>query len=317
MMGIAALHPCCACYDLAPDDPGAGRAACACHCSQRSRRYGGHGAKARLCPPYACFVSMSAMYFEILSPEPLNREADARRIIDLWANLAPEILPDRVGSHEPLKQAFSTDDLRALLVDWENHVLFKRVAKPKLQSSIFMQYGPHKKHSSWTISVNDVANLDIDGLQNLLERASMEFSADFAFLHRPMRCDLEIGLASRSITYLNSARSSVSLFVTTHLLRKYVPDIYWVTVFGQPYVKLFSRERLLSAPAYRVSELDNGSVLVQLTESLDERDGISGEYQARKNLVKDHLNSDAFFDLNKGADHRYQIPDFVWKEFIQ
>jgi hypothetical protein len=260
---------------------------------------------------------MKPIFFEILSPHPLSRQEDARNLIRLWAEVAPDILPDRVGTYEPIKREFSVDDLSELLAEWENHVLFRRVAKPKLHSSIFMQYGPHRKHSSWTISVDDPNGLSLSSLQKLLEQASTDFSADFAFLHSPMTCDIEIGLASGSIAYLNSAKSRISLFVTTHLLARYIPDIYWVTLFGQPYVRLFSRERLLSAPAYRVHELGNGSVLMQLTEFLDESAEALDSYQACKILVKDHLSSDAFFDLKKGANHKYRVPEFVWRELPQ
>jgi RHS repeat-associated protein len=260
------------------------------------------------------FLPMSSTFFEILSPLPLNREDDARRLISLWAEIAPNILPDRVGTHEPIKQKFSIVDLAGLLAGWEHQVLFKRVAEPKLHSSVFMQYGPHRRHSSWTISIDDRQNLNLLSMLNLLERASTEFSADLAFIHKPMKCDIEIGLASKSISYLSSAKNSISLFVTTHLLRKYIPDIYWVTVFGKSYVDLFSRERLLSAPVYRARELENGSILIQLTEFPSESIEEPNSYRTQKTLVKDHLNSDAFFDLKKGTDHKYSVPDFSWKE---
>jgi hypothetical protein len=257
---------------------------------------------------------MTSTFFEILSPLPLNRKEDARRLIGLWAEIAPNILPDRAGTHEPLKRRFSIADLGGLLDGWEYQVLFKRVSKPKLHSSVFMQYGPHRRHSSWTISIDDPQNLNLPSVLNLLNRASTEFSADFAFIHKPTKYDIETGLASSSISYLSTAKRSISLFVTTHLLKKYIPDIYWVTIFGKPYVDLFSRERLLSAPAYRVLELKNGSVLVQLTEFPgDSGEGPNG-YQNRKDLVKNHLSSDAFFDPNKGADHKYFVPEFSWRE---
>lgn len=257
---------------------------------------------------------MTATFFEILSPLPLNREEDARRLIGLWTEVAPDILPDRAGTHEPLNQKFSIADLSDLLAQWEYQVLFKRVAKPKLHSSVFMQYGPHRKHSSWAISIDDHQTPNYPSILSLLERASTEFSADFSYVHKPMKCDIEIGLASKSMSYLSVAKTSVSLFVTTHLLRKYVPDIYWATVFGKPYVDLFSRERLLSSPAHHVRELENGSILIQLTESLDESSEGLNRYQARKKLVKDHLNPEAFFDPNKGIEHKYSVPDFCWSE---
>jgi hypothetical protein len=225
---------------------------------------------------------MTSTFFEIWSPLPLNRKEDARRLIGLWAETAPNILPDRAGTHEPLKQRFSIADLGNLLEEWEYQVLFKRVSKPKLHSSVFMQYGPHGRHSSWTISIDDPQNLNLPSVLNLLNRASTEFSADFAFIHKPTKYDIEIGLASSSISYLSTAKSSISLFVTTHLLKKYIPDIYWVTMFGKPYVDLFSRERLLSAPAYSARELANGSISIQLTEFPSESDEGSDSYQARK-----------------------------------
>jgi hypothetical protein len=205
-----------------------------------------------------------------LSPLPLNREEDARRLISLWAETAPNTLPDRAGTHEPLRQ-FSLTDLAGLLAEWEYHVLFKKVAKPKLHSSVFMQHGPYRKHSAWTISIDDRQNLNLAGMLNLLERAAPEFSADFAFLQRPTKFGIEIGLASKSISYLTAAKKSLSLFVTTHHLKKYIPDMYWVTIFGKPYVDFFSRERLLSAPAYRVKELDDGSVLLRWRNSLTKK----------------------------------------------
>jgi hypothetical protein len=36
---------------------------------------------------------MTATFFEILSPLPLNREEDARRLISLWAETAPNTSP--------------------------------------------------------------------------------------------------------------------------------------------------------------------------------------------------------------------------------
>ncbi|MCC8963803.1 hypothetical protein H8A95_16150 [Bradyrhizobium sp. Pear76] len=255
---------------------------------------------------------MISTFFEILSPLPLNTEADARRLLGLWAEVAPNLLPDRAGTYEPLKQPFSITDTASLIARWEYQVLFKRVAKPKLQSSVFMQYGPHRQHSTWKISIDDGGHPNLLELLSLAERAATEFSADFGFVHRPTQNDLDIGLASSSIAYLSRAKSRVSLFVTTHLLKKYIPDIYWVTLFGKPYVDLFSRERLLSAPAYRVRELDNGSVLVQLTEHPVTSRELPKDYEARKKLVKEHLNPNAFFSVEKGLDFKYSAPDFRW-----
>jgi len=77
-------------------------------------------------------------------------------------------------------------------------------------------------------------------------------------------------------------------------------------------VELFSRERLLSCPAYRVKELDNGSIVVQLTPELKDIATEEAAFERVRQDARNHLGNDAFFDLAKGMDHRYRVPDFVW-----
>jgi hypothetical protein len=254
---------------------------------------------------------MTATIFEILSPLPLNREEDARRLIGLWARMAPGILPDRFGTYEPLKQKFSIGDIEGLLARWEYQVLFKRVVKPKLEASVFMQYGPHRKHSTWTISIKEKTD-SLLGLVDLLAGSAQEFCADFGFIHKPNDMDLDIGIASKSMSYLDVNKKNISLFITTHLLKVCIPDIYWITLFGKPYVNLFSRERLLSTPAYRVRELDGGAIMVQMTESIGDLQ--SSDYKSHKERIKEHLSRSAFFDLDRGGDYRYCAPEFKWLE---
>ncbi|NJL30059.1 MAG: hypothetical protein HC897_20275 [Thermoanaerobaculia bacterium] len=94
------------------------------------------------------------------------------------------------------------------------------------------------------------------------------------------------------------------------LLQQYLPDLYWLTIFGPPYVDLFGRERLLSAPAPIVEELPTGAILIQLSENmLDFRDRFE-EVDRVRQAVKAHLDSDAFFDPAKGKDHKYNVPVF-------
>jgi hypothetical protein len=43
-------------------------------------------------------------------------------------------------------------------------------------------------------------------------------------------------------------------------------DLYWINVFGPPYVKLFTREKLLQLPAYKTLEMPDGGIYLQLTQ---------------------------------------------------
>ncbi|MBB4372406.1 hypothetical protein GGD63_005214 [Bradyrhizobium sp. cir1] len=258
---------------------------------------------------------MTQLFFEILSPLPLTRRLDARKLFAVWRDAAPDTLPDRIGNHEPLRLDFSIADLETAFSIWEHHVLLKRVAKPKLTSSIFMQYGPHRKHSTWSISVSDRKHIDMRSMENLISASSVEFSADFGFIHSPNDFDIDVGLATESVAFLDTKRLRKSLFLTTHTIRKCLPDIYWITVFGKPYVDLFSRDRLLSAPAFQVQELGNGSILMKLFEDIGSCEDFA--YENRKKEVKRHISENAFFDLSKGTNYVYSTPKFLWGEVEQ
>lgn len=180
-----------------------------------------------------------------------------------------------------------------------------------------MQYGPHREHSIWTIGLKNAKDFEQPVFQQLLECAATTFSADFGFIHRITEGEIPRGLANQSIGFLDRAHTEKHLFLFTLLLNKCLPDIYWMTVFGRPYVELFSREQLLSCPAYRVKELDNGSVVVQLTPELKDITAEEAAFERVRQEARDHLNNDAFFDLAKGMDYRYRVPEFVWGPILQ
>jgi hypothetical protein len=77
-------------------------------------------------------------------------------------------------------------------------------------------------------------------------------------------------------------------------------------------VELFSRERLLSCPAHRIKELDNGAIVIQLTPELKDIAAEEAAFERVRQDARNHLNNDAFFDPAKGLDYQYQVPEFVW-----
>ena len=175
-----------------------------------------------------------------------------------------------------------------------------------------MQYGPHRDHSIWTIVLNKLKDFEQPPFSDLLERAACAFAADFGFIHRITNAEMSRGRANGTISFLDTAHTEKHLFLVTHDLNKYLPDIYWLTVFGRPYVQLFSRERLLSCPAYGVKELEDGSIVVQLTPELKDITSEEAAFERVRQEARNHLNNDAFFDLAKGLDYRYRVPEFVW-----
>jgi len=96
--------------------------------------------------------------------------------------------------------------------------------------------------------------------------------------------------------------------------RRYLPDVFWLQVFGPPYVDLIGKERMLSCPGFRVEEVAENKVLIQLTENITDVEEHFGAFQELREAVKQHLGRDLFFDVEKGRKATYRVPEFVMTE---
>lgn len=80
-------------------------------------------------------------------------------------------------------------------------------------------------------------------------------------------------------------------------LPRRLPDIPWISIYGPPYVSLFGRERLLTAPFKRVEEVNPGHIWAQASESVF--DVLPDD---AKVAIRRHLGNDAFMS---GGRWRY------------
>ncbi|WP_224448652.1 hypothetical protein [Haloprofundus salilacus] len=65
-----------------------------------------------------------------------------------------------------------------------------------------------------------------------------------------------------------------------------VNEIFWLNIFSEPLVEKFGRDRILSAPAWRVDELDTGTIVL-IAEDSPVRP--SKEWQGSRSKIADHL----------------------------
>ena len=259
---------------------------------------------------------MSRISFELMSPAPLDTMADAHKILDLWTQGSPSTFPTHVGGHEPVRQEFDNTRRADLKPLWRYMLLFKRFAKPRADGQVFMKFGPHRKHSMWTIASSSGASL-LDELATLLCSCPGVIPADFGFVDIPQEQDWDRAVQSRTTSGQRVGKPATWYsLVTSHHLWRSVPDLYWLTLFGKPYVELFSRERLLGVPAHKVTELDGGAVAITATPT-----PFDPSLREAKEAIKVHLGRDAFFYPAKepvfemfapiGDDgHVHRVPEF-------
>ena len=84
-------------------------------------------------------------------------------------------------------------------------------------------------------------------------------------------------------------------------------DIYWMNLFGPPYVEFFGEEKLLTAPCYRRERLPDGGFLILTSPSPLLHD--KPETKKLETALKDHLNNDAFFDRSN-PEKKLRAPRF-------
>lgn len=258
----------------------------------------------------------------VLSPLALTREPDFLDAIQIFCDLLPEIRPERWGWWEPLDRRFDCHDLKGFVPDGGRceTVYWQRRKRPKAEGSFDVRW--HSKspkvqdtHSKICFTV-ELGHVEQGSLVAYLKNASIRVEADLAFIDVLTPAYKEFAIESESAPYGDR------FMVVTHLLRHWLPDVFWGTVFGPPYVRLFGKECLMTAPAFIVEELGPETVYVQLTERISDAIEGSAKIQASRELFKQHLQSKAFFIPGQGYDRLqrgaigdvFEVPSFKLSE---
>jgi len=251
---------------------------------------------------------MQDLRIDILTPHHLLSHDDARTVLDLICNIYPDLAPEKYDWLEPIRKRFDPRQLDHIISQWNDIFLWKRT-HPRLEGGVFAGTSYRPIHALLSIDM-DAEQANVNGLTRFLCQAAERLEADFAFIHLLTQPEIDRGGPGSTISLSNPDTNSYSLSVTTHHLIKWLPDLYWATVFGKPYVDLFGRENLLAAPAPVVRELEGGGMYLQLSESPLDLEHDFARVDAIRARVKTHLNHNAFYDANLPGNHRYNVPQF-------
>lgn len=74
------------------------------------------------------------------------------------------------------------------------------------------------------------------------------------------------------------------------------PELHWMAFFGEPYIELFGRDKLLNAPCYRTKAIGENLIALQMTESPFE--AVTNEVRS---AVKTYLDPEAFVENGKSC----------------
>lgn len=240
-------------------------------------------------------------------------DVDTERAVDLLCGLPPEVRPCFYNFHEPINKPLNCHELSSALAEItaSEHGFYWRGKAKSLWGSVHLAFGAIQQHTCFSMFAGAGHAFDgSGGFVQFAEGFSVAFDAHFACVQLLAQGEVERGLPAGTVTLRDPRTMAYSFGINTFKLHEYLPDLYWLTVFGAPYVELFGRERLLSTPAYKVEQWRDDLICVQLTESLQDMVDAYDRFTAVREESKAHLGKDAFFDAALGPSHAYRVPDF-------
>jgi hypothetical protein len=249
------------------------------------------------------------MYVEILSPLPMTSREDGERILDLWENHLPSYLPDKVGNWEPIDQLFVLDRRDVTLSFWR-WPFFALKKKPEMHAGFFMRKGKMLQHASWILDFV-YGDVNLNEITQFLRRAAILLDADLGCLTLLTDAEIKVGRENGTVRPLNKNGTRFNFSISSQMLQKCIPDLHWITIFGSPYLKLFGKDKLLSAPAHEVGALNDHTIAIQLTPSLEDMQNDPSGFAEARTKLKAFLGETAFFDPERTGDCKR--PEFTWK----
>jgi hypothetical protein len=203
-----------------------------------------------------------------------------------------DYIPDVYDMFQPLKKKYSPNCLQDVINLWLNkeynasnvndgykagHILLEKKKGSKV--SYHINWNKDNEISMFNLFVLSV---DIDYLKK--ENNLIEYLA----LCKKLICIFKP-------VYAEIVNINFPGWETPINLRIRLPEPRWQIIFGEPYVKIFTEEKLLGAPCYKVEKV-NDMIILQLSESVFE--AVPEETISK---VKKYLGEDAFVWDNKSV----------------
>lgn len=254
---------------------------------------------------------------KIEARKSLTIPEDFLSAIKLHTKMLPMYMPTRWGWGEP-RTLFEPENINALLYANGNtdSIHWKRTSKGKARG-FFMPYGrqyPPFQHSSVGTYFYETAHQT--ELLEYLKAASINAEGDFGFIDSVATEYFEFAEANFMLpNHSIDNPKSWEIFFPSHRLCHWLPDMPWAVVFGLSYVKMFGKEKLLATPAFKVEEIGENMVFIQLTEKMEDIHLQYEEVMNARDRAKAHLGREYFFNLEQGysleADFNQPYADII------
>lgn len=231
----------------------------------------------------------------------------AARVLQEINEAGQDFIPNVYGEYEPLKTKYDSAHCEPLIRIWTDE---GATGVQRSSASAWLQMEKRGKSK---------ASYMMHWEKNQQARFNFfTFSVDLDYLRDKKRLQKFMDLGNRLLVLLEPVQANIWNYMLPEWcapidLKVRHPELAWINYFGGPYIDLFGREKLLSAPCFRTFELEEDIIALQLTEELFQP--IPSDV---RRAVKKHLGEDAFVEEGKTC-RAYKtglVPEFDFSKVL-
>jgi hypothetical protein len=210
----------------------------------------------------------------VLTPEDLERSAPAERFLRLLVSEFPDFSPEFHGNLEPVRVPFTT--VEECISKWSVPFLWRR-KRPAVEGAIWPGSG------TTAIYVGaGVRGWESDRLEAFARSMCELLHPDFAYVH--LMTEAERDREPYDLWY------PIDIGITPHDLKKGIPNLCWLTVFGPPFVeRVRAAASLLTDGALPAADANSERIVVRVTPTVE---GVReySSFQAQRSAIKTILD---------------------------
>jgi hypothetical protein len=234
--------------------------------------------------------------FTLMSLEDFEDRLFAQQILDIFLTSPESLQPQTYNLLEGDRRIGLTDELIRVFIEPKDNTLDVKSVVLCLDYEPYCGYmiAWQKLHVTGFNSIS--GDLEIDLLReqpNLLD--------DFRSLIKKL---IKIAKPVYGDFRSKAIKGRAAIGLTSRL-----PDVCHVTILGEPYVELFGKELIESAPYEYIEEIAPGYYWLQANESV-----FDPVPEAKKRAIREHFGEDAFGRKLKGKPSR--VPKFDFRNTL-
>jgi len=240
-------------------------------------------------------MAVRLLHGSLAIPAMLDGAESLERTVRTWADVAPDLLPDRADRTEPVRRSFDPNRLSDALSDWNSRLWIARRSKPSVQINVLGSFGHTNSTMHISLPTSDDGQRYLQSLVQLIRGLSGIWRPDLAVVHS--LCDSEIVEARAArrpdIMITNRRTGSVAMSVGfSRELEHGLTSLYWLNIFGARYEGLFG-PALFAAPWASVERHPFG-IICKVSE-LAPTDATWPEFRTAREEIVRALGTDAFW----------------------